>query len=326
MKGQIISSFNLTTAPFRGLLLEKSEKIWLDGQFVPWHEANVHVLTHTLHYGFGVFEGIRCYQTSKKKSIVFRLPEHVDRLFDSATILGIDIPFAKDEIFAAILSVVRENRLEECYIRPIVFLGHNKMGLNPNGVDVRVAIAAWPWGTYLGDDALNKGIRVHISSFIRHHVNITMTRAKACGYYINSILAKAEAVQDGYDEAILLDPNGFVSEGSGENIFLFSKGKLSTPSLSCSNLDGITRDAVFQICKDLKIDIEERCITRDELYIADEIFLTGTAAEITPVREVDNRVIGTGKRGKVTEKIQETFFDTVRGNNAKYKKWLTEVK
>ncbi len=305
--------------------MEKSEKIWLDGQFVPWHEANVHVLTHTLHYGFGVFEGIRCYQTSQKKSIVFRLPEHVDRLFDSAKILGIEIPFAQKEIFAAILNVVRENRLEECYIRPIVFLGHNKMGLNPNGVDVRVAIAAWPWGTYLGDDALNKGIRVRVSSFIRHHVNITMTRAKACGYYINSILAKAEAVQDGYDEAILLDPSGFVSEGSGENIFLLNKGTLSTPSLSCSNLDGITRDAVFEICKDLKIDIEERCITRDELYIADEIFLTGTAAEITPVREVDNRTIGTGKKGEITDRIQKTFFDTIRGDNPQYEKWLTEV-
>ncbi len=216
--------------------MEKSEKIWLDGKFVPWHEANVHILTHTLHYGMGVFEGIRCYQTKKKKSAIFRLQEHVDRLFNSAIVLGIEIPFAKKEIFNTILQVVRENKLEECYIRPIVFLGHNQMGLNPNGVDVRVAIAAWPWGAYLGDEGINKGIRVRVSSFTRHHVNISLTRAKACGYYINSILAKAEAVRDGYDEAILLDPQGYVSEGSGENIFLLSKGRLKTPDLSCSNL------------------------------------------------------------------------------------------
>ena len=305
--------------------LEKSEKIWLDGKFVPWHEANVHILTHTLHYGFGVFEGIRCYQTKKKKSTIFRLQEHVDRLFNSATVLGIEIPYSNREIFDTILSVVRENKLEECYIRPIVFLGDNKMGLNPNGVDVRVAIAAWPWGAYLGNDGLNKGIRVRISSFTRHHVNITMTKAKACGYYINSILAKAEAIQDGYDEAILLDPQGYVSEGSGENIFLLSKGRLKTPALSCSNLEGITRDSVLRICKHLNIGVEEGYVTRDELYIADEVFLTGTAAEITPVREIDNRAIGNGKRGETTALIQRTFFDIVRGNQAKFENWLTEV-
>ena len=307
------------------LPLEKSEKIWLDGKLVPWHEANVHILTHTLHYGYGVFEGIRCYQTNGKKSVIFRLQEHVDRLFNSAIILGIQIPYSREEIFNAILEVVRENRLLECYIRPIVFLGDNKMGLNPKGVDVRVGIAAWPWGTYLGDDGLNKGIRVRVSSFTRHHVNIAMTKAKATGYYINSIMAKAEAVQDGYDEAILLDPSGFVAEGSGENIFLLHKGKLSTPSLSSSNLDGITRDAVFEICKDLKVPLEERSITRDEMYIADEIFLTGTAAEITPVREVDNRTIGSGKKGETTHQVQKTFFDIVRGDNTKFAHWLTEV-
>jgi len=305
--------------------LEKSEKIWLDGEFVAWHEANVHILTHTLHYGLGVFEGIRCYQTKKKKSAIFRLQEHVDRLFNSAIVLGIEIPFSKKKISNTILQVVRENKLDECYIRPIVFLGHNQMGLNPNGVDVRVAIAAWPWGTYLGDDGINKGIRVRISSFTRHHVNITMTRAEACGHYINSILAKAEAVRDGYDEAILLDPQGYVSEGSGENIFLFSKGRLKTPALSCSNLEGITRDSVLNICKQFKIEVEEGYVTRDELYIADEVFLTGTAAEITPVREIDNRIIGNGKRGKATARIQKMFFEIVRGNHTKFKKWLTEV-
>jgi len=305
--------------------LEKSEKIWIDGKFVNWHDANIHVLTHTLHYGLGVFEGIRCYQIKKKKSAIFRLQEHVDRLFNSAIVLGIEIPFSKNQIFSTILQVVKENKLDECYIRPIVFLGHNQMGLNPNGVDVRVAVAAWPWGAYLGDDGISKGIRVRISSFTRHHVNIAMTRAKACGYYINSILAKAEAVRDGYDEAILLDPQGYVSEGSGENIFLLSKGKLKTPALSCSNLEGITRDSVFDICRHLKIKVEEGCITRDELYIADEVFLTGTAAEITPVREIDNRTIGNGKRGKTTTQIQKIFFEIVRGNHTKFKKWLTEV-
>ena len=297
----------------------------MDGKFVPWHDANVHVLTHTLHSGLGVFEGIRCYQIKSKKSAVFRLQEHVNRLFNSAIVLGIEIPFSKKEIHTAILQVVKKNKLAECYIRPIVFLGHNQMGLNPNGVDVRAAIAAWPWGAYLGDDGINNGIRVRISSFTRHHVNITMTRAKACGYYVNSILAKAEAVRDGYDESILLDPQGYVSEGSGENIFLLSKGRLKTPALSCSNLEGITRDSVFDIAKHLKIEIDEGFITRDELYIADEVFLTGTAAEITPVREIDNRTIGNGKRGKTTTSIQKMFFEIVRGKHTKFKKWLTEV-
>ena len=305
--------------------MEKTEKIWLDGKFVPWHEANVHVLTHTLHYGLGVFEGVRCYQIKNKKSAIFRLHEHVDRLFNSAIVLGIDIPFSQKEIFTAIQLVVRKNKLKECYIRPIVFLGHNQMGLNPNGVDVRVAIAAWPWGTYLGDEGISRGIRVRISSFTRHHVNITMTRAKACGHYVNSILAKTEAVRDGYDEAILLDSQGYVSEGSGENIFLLSKGRLKTPALSCSNLEGITRDSVFDIAKHLKIEVEEGRITRDELYIADEVFLTGTAAEITPVREIDNRTIGNGKRGKATTRIQKMFFEIVHGSHAKFKKWLSEV-
>ncbi len=297
----------------------------MDGKFIPWHEANVHVLTHTLHYGLGVFEGIRCYQIKNKKSAIFRLQEHVNRLFNSAVVLGIEIPFSKKEIHTAILQVVKKNKLAECYIRPIVFLGHNQMGLNPNGVDVRAAIAAWQWGTYLGDDGINNGIRVRISSFTRHHVNITMTRAKACGYYVNSILAKAEAVRDGYDESILLDPQGYVSEGSGENIFLLSKGRLKTPALSCSNLEGITRDSVFDIAKHLKIEIEEGFITRDELYIAEEVFLTGTAAEITPIREIDNRTIGNGKRGAITTSVQKMFFEIVRGKHTKFKKWLTEI-
>jgi len=297
----------------------------MDGKLVPWNEANIHVLTHTLHYGLGVFEGIRCYNSKEKGPAIFRLQEHVDRLFQSAVILGIDVPFSNKEIHDATIQVVLENKLEECYIRPIVFLGDNKMGLNPKGVDVHCAIAAWQWGTYLGEDGLNKGIRVRVSSFTRHHVNITMTKAKACGYYINSILAKVEAHRDGYDEGILLDPSGYVSEGSGENIFIYSKGKLHTPALSSSNLDGITRDAVIKICKELDIGVEERNITRDELYIAEEVFLSGTAAEITPVREVDNRTIGKGEKGPITDKIQQTFFKIVRGNKSKFSKWLTPI-
>ncbi len=296
----------------------------MDGKLVPWHDANIHVLTHTLHYGLGVFEGIRCYQT-KKKSAVFRLPEHVDRLFNSAKILGIEVPYTRAQIRKAIVQTVSANKLEECYIRPIVFLGDNKMGLNPEGVDVRVAVAAWPWGAYLGEDGLNKGIKVCVSSFTRHHINISMTRAKACGYYINSILAKVEAVRNQCDEAILLDTNGYVSEGSGENVFILQKGILRTPALACANLEGITRDAVMEICAHLKIRVEESFITRDELYLADEMFLTGTAAEITPVREVDGRPIGQGKKGKITDQIQKTFFDAVSGKNPKFKKWLTEV-
>jgi len=305
--------------------LEKSEKIWMDGKLVPWNEANIHVLTHTLHYGLGVFEGIRCYNSMENGPAIFRLQEHVDRLFQSAVILGIGVPFSNKEIYDAIIQVVRENKLEECYIRPIVFLGDNKMGLNPTGVDVRCAIAAWPWGTYLGEDGLNKGIRVRVSSFTRHHVNISMTKAKACGYYINSILAKAEAHRDGYDEAVLLDPSGYVSEGSGENIFIYSKRKLHTPTLSSSNLDGITRDAVIKICMELDIGIEERNITRDELYIAEEVFLSGTAAEITPVREIDGRTIGKGVKGPITDKIQQTFFKIAHGNKSKFSKWLTPI-
>ncbi len=297
----------------------------MDGALVPWHEANVHVLTHTLHYGYGVFEGIRCYRTDNGKSAIFRLPEHVARLFNSAKILGIDVPFSPEDITQAIIKVVTINKLEECYIRPIVFLGDNKMGLNPEGVNVRVAIAAWPWGAYLGDDGLNQGIRVRISSFTRHHVNISMTKAKACGYYINSIFAKAEAVRDGYDEAILLDPSGYVSEGSGENIFILYKNTLITPPLSSSCLEGITRDTVFGICEELNIPLKEETLTRDALYLADEIFLTGTAAEITPIREVDNRTIGTGAKGDTTDHIQKTFFDIVGAKSPNFKHWLTEL-
>jgi branched-chain amino acid aminotransferase len=306
-------------------ILEKSKFIWMDGALVDWDDAKIHVLTHTLHYGLGVFEGIRCYRTKKGDSAIFRLNEHMDRLFGSAKILGMDVPFTQEQLHEAVLTVVRENELEECYIRPIIFLGSNKMGLNPAGVDVRVSIAAWPWGAYLGDEGLDLGIRVRVSSFTRHHVNVTMTKAKACGYYINSILAKAEAIRDGYDEAILLEPSGLVSEGLGENIFLVKNGKINTPPLSCSNLAGITRDAVAQICKRSGYELTENAVTRDELYIADEIFLTGTAAEITPVREVDGRIIGAGKKGPVTDTIQKTYFEAAKGQIPEFDGWLTRI-
>ena len=298
--------------------------IWYDGKMVPWREATTHVLTHTLHYGMGVFEGVRAYQTAKGPAI-FRLRDHTNRLFRSAHIFGMKIPFTPDEIDAAQLACVRDNHLESCYIRPIAFYGSHAMGVAAKSNPVRVAIAAWPWGAYLGVDGLEKGIRVKTSSFTRHHVNITMTGAKACANYLNSILANQEATHDGYDEALLLDPQGYVSEGSGENIFMVHNGELHTPDLSSGALRGITRDTVFALAKDLKIPVIERRITRDEVYCADEAFFTGTAAEVTPIRELDNRQIGPGHRGPITAALQTLFFDTVNGRNPERQAWLTTV-
>lgn len=295
----------------------------MDGGFTPWDDAKVHVLTHTLHYGLGVFEGIRCYKTSKG-SAVFRLKEHIKRLFDSAHIFGIKIPFSEEEIRGAVIETVRVNRLKECYIRPLVFIGNGSMGVNPNGNPVHVAIAAWPWGAYLGDDGLRKGVRIKVSSFTRHHVNVDMTRAKVCGYYVNSQLAKAEALMCGCDEALLLDTEGYVSEGSGENIFIVRGDQLKTTPPT-SILEGITRDSIMQIAGDGGIQVKEERFTRDEVYICDEAFLTGTAAEITPIREVDGRIIGSGRRGRITEKLQSLFFDVVKGKNRKYESWLTRI-
>lgn len=295
----------------------------MDGKFVPWDNAKVHVLTHTLHYGLGVFEGIRCYETRKGPAI-FRLDEHVKRLFDSAHIFMMEIPFTEKEIKSAIIETVRVNGLKECYIRPLVYIGYGVMGVYPKGNPINVAIAVWPWGAYLGDDGLENGIRIKVSSFTRHHVNVDMTRGKVAGYYVNSQLAKTEAIMCGYDEALLLDTEGYVSECSGENIFMVRNGKIKTTPLT-SILEGITRDSLIQIARDLKITVEEERFTRDELYIADEAFLTGTAAEVTPLKEVDGRVIGTGRRGKTTKKLQSLFFDIVKGNNKKYENWLTRV-
>jgi len=304
-------------------MIPKTDKIWMDGKLVDWDNATVHVMTHTLHYGLGVFEGIRCYETPKGPA-VFRLDEHVDRLFASAHIFLIEIPFSKDEIREAILKTIKVNRMKSCYIRPLVYIGYGAMGLYPKENPVRVSIAVWSWGTYLGEKGLEEGIRIRTSSFIRNHVNANMTRGKVCGYYVNSQLAKKEAISCGYDEALLLDTEGYVSEGSGENIFIVRNGVLKTTPLT-SILEGITRNSIIKIAEDAGIRTLEERFTRDELYIADEAFFTGTAAEVTPIRESDGRAVGEGKPGKITKKLQSIFFDIVKGENKKYKAWLTKV-
>jgi branched-chain amino acid aminotransferase len=305
-------------------MLKKTEKIWMDGKFVDWDNAKVHVLTHTLHYGLGVFEGIRCYETGKGPAI-FRLDEHVERLFDSSHIFLMEIPFSRNEIRDAISKTVKVNRMKECYIRPLVYIGYGAMGLYPKENPVSVSIAVWPWGTYLGEKALENGIKVKTSSFIRNHVNSNMSRGKVCGYYVNSQLAKKEAITCGYDEAVLLDTEGYVSEGSGENIFIVRNGTLKTTPLT-SILEGITRDSIMKIAADEGIRVVEERFSRDELYIADEAFFTGTAAEVTPIREVDGRMIGKGKSGELTRKLQKRFFDIVKGKNKKYESWLAYIK
>jgi branched-chain amino acid aminotransferase len=302
-------------------MIEKTEKIWMDGEFVDWDKAQVHVLTHSLHYGLGVFEGIRCYETEKGPAL-FRLREHVKRLFSSAHIFLLDIPFSPKEIEDAIINTVRVNRVKECYIRPLVYIGYGAMGLFPKGNPVSVSIAAWPWGAYLGEEGISKGIRIKVSSFIRSHVNTNMTRGKVSGYYVNSQLAKKEAIFCGYNEALLLDTEGYVSEGSGENIFMVRNETLKTTPLT-SILEGITRDSIIEIAQHEGIKVREERFTRDELYIAEEAFFTGTAAEVTPIREVDGRVIGEGKPGKITRRLQTIFFDIVKGRNKEYESWLT---
>ena len=304
-------------------MADRDGKIWKDGQMVDWRDATLHMLTHSLHYGMAVFEGVRAYNTANGTAI-FRLKEHTQRLFNSTKIFQMKVPFDMDTIMNAQLEVVRANKLESCYLRPLVWIGSEKMGVSARGNTIHVGIAAWPWGAYLGEEGLAKGIRVKTSSFTRHHVNISMVRAKASGYYINSILANQEVTADGYDEALLLDTEGYVSEGAGENIFIVKSGKIYTPDLA-SCLDGITRDSVVTIARDLGIEVIEKRITRDEVYCADEAFFTGTAAEVTPIRELDGREIGAGSRGPVTEKIQSMFFDIVGGKADKYKHWLTRV-
>ncbi|MDE2088513.1 MAG: branched-chain amino acid transaminase [Gammaproteobacteria bacterium] len=297
--------------------------IWLDGKRVPWREAKTHVLTHTLHYGLGIFEGVRAYKTDKGTAI-FRLQAHTDRLFRSAHILGMKMPYDKATMNEAIRAVVRENGLETAYIRPMCFFGSEGMGLRADNLKVHVMVAAWSWGSYLGAENMEKGIRVKTSSFSRHHVNVTMCKAKSNGSYMNSMLALNEALSCGYDEAMLLDTEGYVAEGSGENIFIVRNGVLYTPDLT-SALEGITRDTVITLAQEIGLTVREKRITRDEVYIADEAFLTGTAAEVTPVREVDGRSIGNGGRGPVTQRLQAMYFDQVHGRRKEYPEWLTRV-
>ena len=302
---------------------DRDGKIWKDGHLIDWRDATLHVLTHSLHYGMAVFEGVRAYKTPEGTAI-FRLKEHTQRLFNSAKIFQMQIPYDMDTIMAAQREVVKANKLESCYLRPLAWIGSEKMGVSARGNTIHVSIAAWPWGAYLGEDGLARGIRVKTSSFTRHHVNVSMVRAKASGYYINSILANQEVTADGYDEALLLDTDGYVSEGAGENVFIVKTGKIYTPDLA-SCLDGITRDSVLTMARDMGIEVIEKRITRDEMYCADEAFFTGTAAEVTPIRELDNRTIGIGSRGPITEKLQALFFDVVAGKAPQYNHWLTLV-
>jgi branched-chain amino acid aminotransferase len=305
-------------------MVEKLDKIWLNGSFVAWDDAKVHVLTHTLHYGLGAFEGIRCYKRHDGKSAIFRLNEHIERLFESALIGDMAMPWSHDEVTRACLESVRINKLDECYLRPLVFVGEGAMGLGADN-PIQLTIAAWRWGAYLGDDGLANGIRAKVSSFTRSGVNSSMTKGKLVGNYVNSILAKREVVAAGYQEAIMLDPQGYVSEASGENIFMVKRGRLHTPPLGGSILGGITRATMLQLCSEHGLGVEERAISRDELYIADEVFLTGTAAEVTPVREIDNRRIGAGARGPITKRLQDAFFQIVRGPELIHPEWLAFV-
>ncbi len=305
-------------------MVDKSKKIWLDGEFVDWDKAQVHLLTHTLHYGYGVFEGTRCYKLKEGGSAIWRLDDHVNRLFNSAKILGMTIPYSRKEIIDASVEGVRLNELQECYLRHIAFMGDGAMGLYADN-PIRVGIAIWEWGAYLGDEGLKNGIRAKISSYTRYEVNTAMTKAKACGYYINSILAKREAVVTGFDEAIMLDPDGYISEASGENLFAVKNGEILTPPMGSSILGGITRDSLINIAKDRGYPVKEERFARDVLYTVDEVFLTGTAAEVTPVREIDFRTIGDGEPGPVSLELQDAFFEAARGVNKTYSDWLTPV-
>ncbi|MGD8925982.1 MAG: branched-chain amino acid transaminase [Thioalkalispiraceae bacterium] len=304
-------------------MADRDGVIWFDGKMVPWREAQIHVLTHTLHYGMGVFEGVRAYK-AEQGTAIFRLQEHTDRLFESAHILGMPMPYDKETLNKAQLAAVKDNNLDSAYIRPMCFYGSEGMGLRADNLKVHCIVAAWEWGAYLGADNMKNGIRIKTSSFTRHHVNVTMCRAKANGNYMNSMMALQEALRDGYDEALLLDVDGFVAEGSGENIFIVKNGVIYTPELT-SALDGITRKTLMQLAEDEGIQVIEKRITRDEVYVADEAFFTGTAAEVTPIRELDGRTIGIGQRGPITEKLQSHYFDVVHGRVAKYQDWLSYV-
>lgn len=306
-------------------MADRDGLIWFDGEMVPWRDAKVHVLTHTLHYGMGVFEGVRAYQTDSRGTCIFRLKEHTNRLFDSAKIMNLAIPFSKDEINEAQRRAVRDNNLDEAYLRPMVFLGSEGMGLRATGLKVHIIVAAWHWPSYMSPEAKELGIKVRTSSYTRHHVNISMTRAKANGHYINSMLALQEALSGGAEEALLLDPEGYVAEGSGENIFIVRDGIIYTPELTAC-LNGITRNTILHLAAELGYPVVEKRITRDEVYIADEAFFTGTAAEVLPISDLDGRTIGAGKRGPITEQLQTRYFDQVKGRRTQFAEWLTPVK
>jgi len=305
-------------------MVDKAKFIWFDGKLVPWDEARVHVLTHTLHYGLGVFEGIRCYRCADGRSAIFRLPEHIRRLRDSAHVGLMKLPFSQEELVRACCETVRANGQTEAYLRPLAFIGDGVMGIHPHDNPIHVAIASWVWGAYLGEEGMRRGIRAKVSSFSRHHPNVMMTKAKISGNYVNSILAKLEVTRAGYDEAILLDPDGYVSEATGENIFIVRDGRLKTTPLT-SVLPGITRDSLTRIARDMGLEVVEERFTRDELYIADEAFFTGTAAELTPIREVDDRAIGAGSAGPITLSLQKRYFQAVKGEDERYRGWLTYI-
>ncbi|HEY1694395.1 MAG TPA: branched-chain amino acid transaminase [Polyangiaceae bacterium] len=306
-------------------MVDKVKKIWLDGNFVDWDAANVHVMTHSLHYGLAAFEGIRAYKRADGASYVFRLREHIDRLFDSCKMCLLKPEFTREQVMSVCAETLRVNGMPEGYLRPMVYVGEGAMGIYAPNNPIRTAVIAWKWGAYLGEEALKNGIRAKVSSFARHHINVSLAKAKMTGQYTNSVLAKREAKLAGYDEAILLDASGFVSEGSGENIFVVRKGVLHTPDLSCSILEGITRDTVITLARELGLTVAEDRLTRDQLWLADEVFFTGTAAEVTPVREIDNRTVGDGTVGPLTKKIQQRFFEVVRGSDTSHPEWLTRI-
>ncbi|MBZ0115972.1 MAG: branched-chain amino acid transaminase [Sandaracinaceae bacterium] len=306
-------------------MVDKVEKIWMDGKLVAWDDARIHVLTHTLHYGLGAFEGIRCYETEDGRSAIFRLKDHVRRLFESAHIVTIPMPFTQEQVLEGCLETVRGNKLRSCYLRPLAFIGDGAMGLGAVNNPTRVCIVAWKWGAYLGEEGLQKGIRAKVSSFTRPGVNMQMAKGKIVGHYVNSILAKRDALANGFQEAILLDGQGYVSEASGENVFLVRDGAVTTPPVGSAILGGVTRDTVIRLLREMGVPVYERLIARDELYIADEVFMCGTAAEITPVREIDNRKVGLGERGPLTKRVQDRYFQVVRGVEAPEPSWLTYV-
>ncbi len=306
-------------------MVDKAKKIWLDGEFVDWDSATVHILTHSLHYGVAVFDGMRAYKRSDGGTYIFRLREHVDRLFDSCKMCLLQPKYTREQIMSVCVDALKVNGMVDGYIRPMVFVGEGAMGIYAPQNPIRTTVLAWTWGAYLGEEALKNGIRTKISSFARHHINVSLAKAKMTGQYTNSVLAKREAKAAGYDEAILLDANGYVSEGSGENIFAVRKGVLHTPDLSCSILEGITRDTILTLAREMGVPVVEGRLTRDQIWLADEVFFTGTAAEVTPVREIDNRTVGDGTVGPVTKKLQARFFDIVRGSDASHPEWLTRV-